>query len=418
MTLAALAGSMSAGFAGDTLPDDVLTRIPVRDRPHPEYDPAGIQYGSLYFYPKLTTGVRYESNVFASPTNPRADAALVFSPELTIRSDPKSQAFDPNPPPNFWEFNIGADLYRFRKLTSENRLDAHARLKMHKEITHDLLFDGTFEIARKHEERGDSSSPSDAARPVPYTDAKAEIAVTKTFNRFGTIFDVSARRLSYGNVNAFDGTPLNQSWRNGNIFTASVKPYYEFSPGYRAFVLLQGNTRNYEGTGDLNRDSNGYIAHAGLDFTVDPLIYGTAEVGYLSQSYRNPLIPAIDGLSFSGKATWLVTKLMTATFSAERTVAETTTPGFNGLLRTSYGARLDYEFLRNVIVYVEPKYISEEFPDTTRNDKVAKVSAGFDYSLSPKAKVGLRYDFVDRNSTIPSFTFDDHVVTLNVTAQY
>src|SRR5690606_11157625 len=97
---------------------------------------------------------------------------------------------------------------------------------------------------------------------------------------------------------------------------------------------------------------------------VNPLIFGTAEIGYLSQSYRNPAIPPIDGLSCSGKATWLVTKLMTATFSAERAVAETTTPGFNGLLRTSYGARLDYEVLRNLIAYVEPKYIREEFPDT------------------------------------------------------
>lgn len=418
MALAIFAGSTCTSVAGDTLPDDVLTHIPVRDRPHPEYDAAGIQYRSLYFYPKLTTGIRFESNVFASPTKPRADAALVFSPELTIRSGPKSQAFDPNPPPNFYEFNIGADLYRYRELTSENRLNAHARFVTHAEISRDLLFDASFEAARKHEERGESSSPSDAARPVPYVDVKADVALTKTFNRFGTKFGATARRLSYEDVNTFGGVPLDQSWRNGNIFTASVKPFYEFSPGYRAFFLLQANTRNYQGTGSLNRDSNGYIAHAGIDFTVDPLIYGTAEIGYLSQSYRNPLISPIDGLSFSGKATWLMTKLVTATFSAERSVAETTTPGFDGLLRTSYGARFDYEFLRNLIVYVEPKYIREEFPDTTRNDKIAKVSAGFDYSLSPMAKIGLRYDFIDRNSTLPSFTFDDHVVTLNVTAQY
>lgn len=418
MTLTTLAGSALASRADDTLTDDALTRIPVRERPHPEYDPAGIQYGSLYFYPKLLSGVKFDSNVFATNTNPRSDAALVFSPELTVRSGPKTYGFDPNPQPDSFEFNIGADIYRFHRFSSENREDAHAKLVTHNEISQDLIFDTSFEAARKHEERGESSSPADAARPVPYTDLKGEVALTKKFNRFGTTFDATARRLTYGDVDTFAGIPLDQSWRNGNIFTGSVKPFYEFSPGYRAFFLFQGNTRNYEGTGLLNRDSHGYIARGGLDFVIDPLIYGTAEIGYLSQSYDNPTISPISGLSFSGKATWLMTKLMTATFSADRSVAETTTPGFNGLLRTSFGARLDYEFLRNMIFYVEPKYLREEFTDTTRKDDIGKVSAGFDYLLNPKAKVGLRYDFIDRNSTFSAFTYDEHVVTLNVTTQY
>ena len=100
MTLAFMAGSTAGGFADDALPDDVLSRIPVKDRPHPEFDPVGIQYNSIFFYPKLTTGLRFDSNVFASNTNPRSDAALIFSPELTIRSGPKVYGFDPNPQPD------------------------------------------------------------------------------------------------------------------------------------------------------------------------------------------------------------------------------------------------------------------------------------------------------------------------------
>lgn len=419
MSLALVAGSTAAGFADDTpLTDDQISRIPVAERPHPEYDPVGIRYGSIFFYPKLVTGLRFDSNVFATDTHPRSDAALVFSPELTIRSGPRTYGFDPNPQPFSFELNVGADIYRFRRFDSENREDAHINLVTHSEFSQDLWLDTKFEAARKHTERGDSSQPLDAKEPVPYTDLKGELALTKRFNRFGTTFDVMARRLTYGDVETFAGAPLDQSWRNGNIFTGSVKPFYEFSPGYRAFVLLQANTRNYEGTGTLNRDSNGYIIRGGLDFLVDPLLYGTAEIGYMSQSYDNPAIPPISGLSFAGKATWLVTKLMTATFKAERSVAETTTPDFNGLVRTSFSARLDYEFLRNLIFYVEPKYMNEDFPDTARKDKVGKVSAGFDYLLNRNAKVGLRYDFIDRNSTLSSFTYDEHVVTFNVTTQY
>jgi hypothetical protein len=428
MTLALLAAAAARSHADDSLPDYELSRIPVKDRPHPEFDPVGIRYGSIFFYPKLVTGLLFDSNVLAANSSPRADAALVFSPELTVRSEPYGSGpvrsgpfvygYDPNPQRFSYEFNIGADIYRFRNVTTENREDAHARLVTHSEIAHDLLFDATFEAARKHIDRGDSGSPIDAKNPVPYTDLKGELALTKQFNRFGTTLDVTARRLTYEDVDSISGPVIDQSWRNGNIFTGSVKPFYEFSPGYRAFVLLQANTRNYEGTGDLNRDSHGYTIQGGVDFVIDPLIYGSIGIGYLSQNYDNPAISPINGLSFSGKATWLVTKLMTATFSAERAVAETTTPGFNGLLRTSFGARLDYEFLRNLIFYVEPKYIDEDFPDTTRHDKIGKVSAGFDYLMNRKMKVGLRYDFIDRSSTLPDFTYNEHVVTLNVTTQY
>ncbi|MES1155260.1 MAG: outer membrane beta-barrel protein [Pseudorhodoplanes sp.] len=418
MTLTVLAGLTSAGHADDALTDEQLSRIPVKDRPHPEFDPAGIEYNSIFFYPKLTTGLRFDSNVLATQTNPRSDVALVFSPELTVRSIPKTYGFDPNPQPFWYEFNIGADIYRFHNVTTENREDAHARLFTHKEFSQDLFVDTTFEAARKHTERGDSSTPPDARNPIPYTDIKGELALTKTFNRFGVMVDGSARNLAYGNVDSINGGTLDQSWRNGTIFTGYVKPFYEFSPGYRAFVQLQANTRNYDGTGDLNRDSHGYLIHGGVDFVVSPLIFGSVAVGYLSESYDNPAIAPIDGLSFSAKATWMMTKLMTATFSAERSVDETVTPGFNGLLRTSFGTRLDYEFLRNLIIYAEPKYILEDFPGTTRDDKVAKISAGFDYLMNPKWKLGLRYDFIDRNSTIPTFTYDEHVVTFNVTTQY
>ena len=418
MALAATTGSTAAAHADETIPDDAYTRIPVQYRPHPEFDPIGIQYGSVFFYPKLTTGLLFNSNVYASDTNPRSDVALVFSPELTIRSGPKTYGFDPNPRPFSYELNFGADIYRFRNVTTENQENAHARLVTHYEFSRDLLFDASFEAARKHEERGDSSSPIDAKTPVPYTDIKGELALTKKFNRFGTTFDVSARNLTYENVETISGAPLNQTWRNGTIFTGSVRPFYEFSPGYRAFMLLQGNTRNYDGTGTLNRDSSGYTIQGGVDFVLTPLIYGTAGIGYLSQSYDNPTILPIDGLSFTGRATWLVTKLMTATFSAERSVAETTTPGFDGMLRTSFGARLDYELLRNLILYTEPKYIHEDFPDTTRKDDITKVSAGFDYLMNRNLKLGLRYDFIDRNSTIPEYTYKQHVVTFNVTAQY
>jgi len=412
------AATCSASYGQGLLPDYELSRIPVAERPRPEYDPVGYRLGGLFFYPKLTAGLRYDSNVFASGANPRSDWALLLSPELTIRYGMLPSAYQQNPSRFSYEINLNADIYQFRNLTSENRVDARGRLRTHWEIAQDLHLDTTFEAARKHVERYESSSPRNASEPVPYTDLRGEATLTKTIGSFGVAFNGAVRNLAYENVTAFDGTLLDQSGRDGTIYSTYIKPFYEFSPGYRAFVRMAANTRNYEAAGIQDRDSQGYDIRAGLDFAVTPLLFGSAEVGYLSQTYENPLIPKVDGLSFKGELTWLATALLTIKVEAERSIAETVTPDFDARLDTAFGVRADYEFLRNVILFGGVRWKNEDFIGTSRNDDVMKASAGVEYLMNRHLSTGVRYDFISRDSTIPVYTFDKHVVMFNVTAQY
>lgn len=417
MTLAALSVLTSESSGQDTIPDYELSRMPVRERPHPEYDPIGYRAGSIFFYPKLYAGARFDSNVFATPGNRQSDWAAIISPELTITN--AAPRFMPVEPPKFaYELNLGADIYQFRRLSSEDRIDARADLKTKWEIAQDLTFNGNILVARRHDERGDSSLPANAAEPIPYTDVRAEATMNKTLNRLGIEFNGTVRRLDYEDVLSVSGAPLLQSARNGTIFSAYVKPHYEFSPGYKAFVRVRANTRDYEGAGVLDRDSNGYDIRGGLDFVVTPLIFGSVEVGYLSQEYNNALIAPFDGISFAAKGKWLVTPLVTISASAERAVAETITPQFDARLDTIYGVQIDYELMRNVILYAGAKHRHEEFSGLPRTDDVAQISAGIDYYMNRHLKFGLRYDYQNRDSTVPVFNFDRHMVTISAKTQY
>lgn len=418
MVVFAVTAASSASYGDEPLPDYEASRIPVGDRLHPEYDPVGYRLGSVFFYPKLLAGLRYDSNVFASGTNVRSDWYWLISPELTIRYGTLPSAYRQNPSRFSYEINLGADIYRFREQTSENREDARARLRTHWEIAQDLQLDTVFEAARKHDERGDSSSPLNASRPVPYNDLRGEATLTKTIGRYGVAFNGSVRNLSYEDVTSFDGTLLDETGRNGTIYSTYIRPFYEFSPGYRAFVRAAANTRNYEASGADNRDSHGYDVRAGLDFTLTPLLFGSVEAGYMSQTYDNPLIQPVDGLSFKGELTWLATALLTVKLEAERRIGETLTPQFDSRLITSFGVRADYELLRNVIVFGGLQFRNEEFSGMPRTDDVTRVSAGVDYLMNRNLTTGIRYDFISRDSTVPVFTFDKHVVMFNVTAQY
>jgi hypothetical protein len=390
-------------------PVDDVTRIPVAARKHPEFDASCVRQEAMLFCPKLTSSIAFNSNVFASANHQRSDFAMVLSPELMVHGVwPRFSA----------DARLGAEIYRFNKLTSEDRTNAYAELHTLADVGADVQAEMRLEVARRHEKRGSSDQPADAASPVPYTELSAEGKVTKTFNRLGVTVGATARELTYENVFATNGATLDQSWRNGTIVTTYVKPFYEFAAGYRVFVRADYNSRNYAGVGDLDRDSSGVTVRIGFDAELTPLISGSFEAGYLAQTYNNPAIAPVDGLSFRGKAVWLVTPLTTVTFAAERLVAETTTPGFDGRIDTIGVARIDHELMRNVILFGETTYKHEKFAGAPRKDDVLMVSAGINYLQSRYFRGGVRYDFVSRESTLPAYTFGQHVVTINVSAQY
>ena len=389
--------------------DEQLSRLPVRERPRYGYEPIGYRVGPVFFYPQLLAGLRYDSNVFASSTNRQSDLAAVLAPRLTISSYSPRFSF---------KSEVGARVYQFRRFHSEDRTDAYANFRGRTEVTHDLKLDAFGEVARRHEDRSDSTSPSNAASPVPYTDLRGQLSATKDFNRLSVQVGTTARNLTYENVQSTTGETLDQSSRNGTILTAFVKPSYEINQDYRLYLLARANTRNYEGTGALEHDSKGFDLRGGVQFALTPLIFGSVEAGYLEQTFNNPLIPTVTGPVVGGKVRWLVTPLTTISLLADRHVSETASPGQEARLDTMFGASVDHELLRNVILSAGARHINQDFRGTPRKDDLLKFSSGVDYWANRFARVGVHYDFIDRRSNISTYSFDEHVMRVNVTAQY
>jgi uncharacterized protein (PEP-CTERM system associated) len=81
--------------------------------------------------------------------------------------------------------------------------------------------------------------------------------------------------------------------------------------------------------------------------------------------------------------------------------------------------RADYELLRNLTLFAGATYSNQKFQGfQPRTDDVMKLSLGGRYRLNRTWSLDGRYDFIDRNSSVTNFTFDQHVVMFNVTAQH
>ena len=408
LTAALFSASLSVP-ANAADPDGDQANVPVRQRTHPEWDARGVAYGDTFFYPSVTAGAEFDSNVFASSRSPQDDFALVIAPELRVQKNGSTSSH---------ELDLGARHYEYERFDSEDRTEAHASLKSSRQFGDRIDVNTFVEAARRFEPHGDSLTAANSITPIAYNDLRADTVVTKSFNRLGLAVGAGVRHLTYEDGTSASGAPIDQSYRDGTIITSSLMPFYEFSPGYRAFTRLEVNQQDYQGTGTLNRDSEGYTARGGVEFLISSMLFGSVAAGYLDQRYSNPDIPEANGPSILSQLTWLMTPLMTVSLFASRSVAGAAAEETEARVDLTGGLQLDYEIRRNLIATLGASFTNENFKGTSRLDDVLNIKAGLDYSMNEYMHFSIRYSYLDRQSNISSDSFNQHQVLVSIIAQY
>ena len=79
---------------------------------------------------------------------------------------------------------------------------------------------------------------------------------------------------------------------------------------------------------------------------------------------------------------------------------------------------LDYELRRNVIASLAGGYENDKFFGQVRKDNVITSDTRVKYLVNRFAAVSAYYRFTKRDSDVPVFSFDKHLVGMNVTAQF
>ena len=309
---------------------------PVKNRQQPGYEPVGIRAGSWMFSPALISGGFYDSNVFSSNTARRSDLAAVFEPSLRART--------------LWErHGIDLKLDAQSTLYSQNPgLDqTNASLKGNAwfDIAHDLTVLTNFQVAHLNEGVGTLSSPANAVQPTPYNLLSGDVSLRKEFNRLTTSIGVRTDSYEFGTTRAQDGTIINQSSRDGQIYSVHGRADYAFSSMFGWFTAAEGNERDIRGTPGHSLDSQGYRALSGLTVELTNLISAEFGAGYVQQRFVDPTIGTIDGPTYRARLTWRPTRLLDVHFKAEQLVTETADTSSVGVLANAVQLGVDYELL-------------------------------------------------------------------------
>ncbi|MEM7621393.1 MAG: outer membrane beta-barrel protein [Pseudomonadota bacterium] len=398
-------------------PDDVYTveqqgaAIGVRERPRPDYDPVGARIGSFLFYPSVKTGVEFDDNIFALSSGAVDDIIYLIDPQLVLKSQWSRHRLD---------FDFSLNHKEYQDNDDESYTDYKGTVESTVDVTRDFKIDASLFGGVLHEPRGSADSPtaSTAAEPTEYSQVEAKVSLNKTFNRLTMSFGAAYLEYDYDDVSASGGGVIDQDNRDGDIVTLVQKSSYEFSPGYKAFVYGEYNTRDFVGNPGLDRDSEGYRILSGVEFEVSRILKGEVGLGYLEQDYSEATFEDIDGFSYRSGFIWHPTSLMTIKANGERSVAETVVSGASGRLDTTAAVTLDYEILRNLIASPFFSYQFSDFKGDAREDTYITTGMNVDYMLNRHFHFGMSYNYIERDSNEVGLDYDRQKVGAHVKAQF
>nr|WP_295664534.1 outer membrane beta-barrel protein [Polymorphobacter sp.] len=358
-------------------------------RARPELDALGIPAGGFRVYPTLTIGSIYDDNVFDRAAG-TGDGFMEIAPAVTIQSG-WSQ--------NFLRFTGDAAIERFARVHSENNarygLDALGRV----DVTHNVVAELDALFARRAETRGSSGDVVAGSRPIIFYDAGGHVSLTTTVGA------VTARgRLDLDDYRYNDAQIGNQyfsqRYRDHRATTALVEVSFPLMPAISAVTSASYNNSSYTNTlpGIVPLDSSGFATLAGVRFGVSSVTTGQITAGYLRQSFRAAIFPAIEGLNYDARIVWNPTPLLAVTATANRSIEPSPIANVAGIVADGAGVKADYEVLRNLLVNLRANYLREAYRGSDRRDRRVSAGAGVRYMINRTLQLGLQYDARDQAS--------------------
>ena len=382
----------------------------VKSRPRPAYDPLGIHLGSFYLLPSVRSEITHDDNVFSASNGRRDD--FIYK---TIGSALLNSGWGRH----MLNFSLSASDFRYDQFTKENHIDLSAGTNWRIDATEQFNITGDAKLARLSEGRGSSDAATGAAEITKYTKYNGSLYFNKTFNRLKVRLGGSVEHVDYDDPDAIGGGTVDQDFRDGTTYNVEIKKSYEFSPGYRFFMLGEGNKREFKGSATtIKRDSKGVEGRAGFEFEFSRLLMGEFSAGYLFQNYETASFKDVKALAAKGSVVWNPTRLMTVNLSGERLVSETSVTGASSHLDTILSAQIDYEILRNLIGSPNISYSLEDFQGISRKDKTLKAGFSLEYLANRYLRAGGGYTFTKKDSPVSGSSYEKNEISGWIKVQY
>ena len=407
----ALLGLVPGATLAQEPPEEVPRGATVANRPRPDYDAAGVRAGSFLIFPDLALQEQYESNVFATTNNERADLITSIIPSLRVKSDWNNHSLS---------FLGDATVVKYADNDAEDFVDRTFGVDGRVDILRDARLFGGAAYRVRHEERSSPDNVAAAAEPIEYTVYSAVVGGEKEFNRLGFRLENIFERYSYQDATSLLGQTIDQSGRDRNQLDVRLRSSYEFMPLRQVYLITGYNRRDYNrdvDAGGVDRDSHGYTVGPGFKYDLNGIVFIDLFAGVRHQNFADPRLDSVTGVVAEGRVTWNVTRLTTITGTVTRDLRETTVAGSSAYFVTRGELRADHELRRHVLLNAKLEYERDDFEGIDRTDNYYVAGIGGKYLINRYLGASGGYGYRQRDSNTGS-DFVDHTFTVRLSSHF
>jgi polysaccharide biosynthesis protein VpsM len=391
--------------------------VGVFERRNREYQQQGIQLGRTNLQPALTVTPTYNSNIFATQSNPTSDGILAVRPEFTLDSGPGSTAY---------RFNAYGLWNEYFNNSGLSNLNGGGGLGVRAGSDEVLRLESATGFVYGHMDPSTFGS-SVLNGPVPSLPSYTTFVETLTgVHRPGVVgaaLSGSFARSDYQNT-FVNGAFLNNSQFNGDTYTVSPKVSYLVAPPTDIFLQFTYARQAY----DIGiNDSSTYTPVIGSSFEFRRLFRGNAYVGYKNRSYDAN--GAYSAFTYGVNAAWYPTESMAVKISGLQDFRDTTVLTGTGGIGTVNGpisivnvrtatAQVDYEFLPQLLGTVGISYENDNYLNSPQIDNIIQAGASLTYFINRNANLGFQYLYSNRSSTQVGYSYDRQLAQVALRVQY
>ncbi|MEM9739345.1 MAG: outer membrane beta-barrel protein [Pseudomonadota bacterium] len=382
----------------------------VQDRYQEAFDQESVRLGGLIVNSELALGAEYNDNVFAaddavSLAETSEDLILRIAPTIDVRTDLARHEFGGR---------VQLEHREFTDLDSESATNVRGELRGRLDVTRSFDVGGAVFGSDEVEGRRDANNAAVFAEPISFQTAGARAQARFTRDRLRLRANYQFTDFSYDDVPLDAGGTFDLSERDYQAQFVRARAAYAVSPDIAVFVQGELNQRDYDNEILVNgvlasRDTEGYAAQLGMNFELPVLLRGDVAIGFFEDETDSELLADTDGLSLDANVQWFPTRLTTLTFNASRRATDAGLVAAASATAQDFGARVDHELYRNVLLFGEAGFGNREFGSSDREDDIFDARLGATYKLNKRIHVDGYYERFDRNSNFVGNDFEQNI---------
>jgi len=382
----------------------------VTERYQPEYSPEARQAGAFLVDAQLGVSGEINDNIYASDTDTIDDFIVSVRPRIDARTTWSTHGLGAG---------LALDHREFLQIGEESATDYSGYLNGRLDVSRGFWLSAQGDLARITETRYSPSALNGAAEPTEYDRSGYALGANFSRDRFRIEARAGAVTDDFADVARIGGGRLDQDFRDVTDTYLYARAALAVSPAVALFLQTRQSELDYDLAGTLanpTRDASRSWVQGGVNFELLGPFAGELAVGYVEEDKDAASRADFDGLAVDASLRWFPTDLTTVTVTGERTVFDPGLVNSATALASFFGARVDHELRRNILLFGETRIGTHDFQDIDRKNDLFDLGMGIGYKLNKRAHLELAYQLRNRDSSgaDKDRSFDQNVLSVGV----